>query len=210
VSDNNKTPVSLIIVPPIVSGFMLGLTGAMIAHGVGSDPWVWGGTGVFIGFVYGTLIWSSLLTKKDDGPKRWDTSMPALAPPTRVQLELRREEGNYLSVDWLDLPDNLDMGKLKEVAKIVVANSFDFSHATLAGANKPLMRTSEYEPLRDRLLVLGLLKWKNPSAHNQGLVVTDMGKVFFRTLSTHQPDAVSSFMKWMRESMLTHAHTENS
>lgn len=205
---DSKLPLSLVIVPPVVSGFMLGLTGAMIAHGLEHNPWIFGGLGIFAGFVFGAMIWSSILVDAYKPPKKWDlTTHTPEAKPMRVQVELRREEGNYLSVDWLDLPDNMDMNKLKEVAKVIVSNNFDFSHATLAGANKPLMRTSEYEPLRDRLLVIGLLKWKSASAHNQGLAVTDMGKVFFRKLSAHQPDAVSSFMKWMRDNMYTHAHT---
>jgi hypothetical protein len=180
----------------------------MIALGLREDPLVWGGVGVFLGFLFGTMIWTDLLIRSNRPPRKFEVQTSAIKPPVRVQVELRREDGNYLGVDWLDLPDNIDIDKLKQVAQTIVDNNFDFSHASLAGPSKALMR-SEYEPLRDRLIVIGLLKWRNQRAKNLGLDITPEGRIFFKKLATHHPSTLLSMMKWLNERMYTRTHTES-
>src|SRR4030042_5079362 len=97
---NEKTPIAVVFLPPIISGFMLGIASAMIALGLEGDPLVWGGIGVFLGFLFSTMIWTDLLIRANKPPRTFEMQTSAIKqPPVRVQVELRREDGNYLGVD---------------------------------------------------------------------------------------------------------------
>ena len=61
-------------------------------------------------------------------------------------------------------------------------NGYNFSYSSLAGRGK-LFSRSEYETLRDEFLSRGLLEWRNPEAHAQGLEITRGGWAFVRHFS---------------------------
>ena len=74
----------------------------------------------------------------------------------------------------------LDKGKILEIARGVL-NGRSLSLGEWTGKSGSLSR-SEFETMRGELLEVGLIKWVNPEYKQQGLELTQAGKMFFEKL----------------------------
>jgi len=203
-----KIPIRLLLVPPMIAALVIGFGVGVIAYGVAlknNNPdglelaVIWTGTGVIIGFLWGSIIWAGKLVGvyrpktyyKDTEPAVYEQEPDVLT--ARVQVELREDNG----ADWIDLPDDITLQQLIEVAKILERNDFNFSHALCRGDKKPLERP-QFETLRDRLIEKRFARWKNPNSHTLGIILLHPGRRLFKQLATYQDGQLPSLLELLR------------
>jgi hypothetical protein len=209
----SKPPVRLLLVPSIVSALIFGLGIGLIAFGLAwknggiyalQIALVWTGTGIVIGFMWGSLVWTQMLTEIYE-PKRIYTK-DVDKVEEKLRIEIIDETDGYLNVHWLNFPTTkISLQQLINTGKLLQQNGYNLSHA-ICGRGKPLARP-QFEELRDILVVHGLAKWNNPYSRNQGVSLTPPGKSLFTQLASHQGGPLPQLLKVLDENKHTRVHT---
>lgn len=104
-------------------------------------------------------------------------------------IVMENQPKDYAKGSFVDLPASIRSHQVKRAALIVSHNGWNFSHAALAGENRPFGR-KDYELFRDQVCFpRGWIEWKNEMARNQGLCVTRAGRNAFHFLCSPTPRA---------------------
>ena len=194
----NKLPVRLLLLPPVIAAGVVGIGASIIALGYSiktGDPLyivlIIGGTGVILGFLWGSIVWSERLAHIYQ-PRVYE-SADSLKKPDPVKIEVARGSGSYLSVDILELPCGIEMEQLIKTGKLLTQNNFSFTH-TISGNGQPLSR-QQFESLRDLLIARGLAKWRSEKSRQLGCELTHPGKSLFKQLATYQEGTLPRLVK---------------
>lgn len=170
-----------------ISGFLFGLTGAVLAGIFNSPHWWKIGAGLF---VVATLItwltyragWQDRLEKMLGLDLNLDgrigavrTPAPPQLPAPTIRVELQHQNGQ----DWLDLPFP---DKLPQFAASVIEGR-TYSQTAIVGSGK-LFSRGEYDILVSALISAGLAYWKNPEHHNQGWNLSSAGRAVFKRIAS--------------------------
>jgi hypothetical protein len=167
----------------LVTGILVALCSAGVTIAVGW-PW-WVPPAVLVGT--STLVWVWLLVDHrrllrfvekvvgvdldGDGEVGEDAGRPE-----RVKVEITRGTQQV----YLDLPCGRET--LRTVARAVLADQ-PLSESRWTGQGRPFSRAT-FAEFRDELLERGLLAWRNPQAHSQGVEPTRAGRAVFRYIVT--------------------------
>jgi len=100
-------------------------------------------------------------------------------PADDWKITLENERGNQQI--HLIFPTEELRHKARLIA-VLMANGTPFSEGALTGANRPLSR-SEFNTMRDLLMLRGLMKWKDAEIHTLGVELTPPGRSTFRKLA---------------------------
>ena len=167
----------------LVTGVILGLTGWALAAIAELDrPWVWG---LAVGVVCMALAWLLLLrftwtiverVLGIDINRDGFVGEPVIidSPPV-TSIQLTEDNGNYPSGAFLDLP--IDRQRMIMLS-MELQGGASFGH-NLAGPGKVITR-SEYERLRDYLIVMGLARWNSQYSRKEGLCLTGKGRAIVK------------------------------
>jgi hypothetical protein len=187
---NNLPSVRLLLIPPVLASIVVGAGSGLIALGfamrsydistAGSIAIIWTGCGILVGFLWGGLVWSDKILQAYQ-PKIYETNTQKQSATIRIELVGDNQ------VDWVDMPDGIDVEQLISLATLVKQNNYNFGHS-LSGPGRPLSR-SQYETLRDLLVSRGLAKWINPNGRNQGVVLLHPGRALFKELTLRKPES---------------------
>jgi len=187
----NKIPDKVLFIPPLLSAGVFSLVAVLVAIGFllfndSENPvavvFIASGIGGFVGFVWGTFVWSDRLARMYE---------PRIFPqeaeiPTEMKHTVRIELADLTTdgmgeVKWIDLPEGITIKSLAITADILRTNGWNFSHS-ICGGSKPLTR-KQFETLRDLMIANGLAEWKSPHSHNLGVNLTPPGKSMFSKIS---------------------------
>lgn len=212
-----KIPVRLLLFPPIVAAAVIGIGVGLVALGIAlasksssafQISMIWTGTGVILGFLWGSIIWADKLAQMYS-PRQYAAEVNAIKPePVRLEI-VDRTDGRY-KVDWIDLPADITLQQMVKLGKLLQENDFKFGTRDVSGKYKPLSR-AQYEILRDLLVKRKFAYWESgDDRRTQGVALRAIGKSLFVLLTTYSPDKrprLLDALKVMR--MDAHTHTEN-
>jgi len=113
-------------------------------------------------------FWRALVEHKPEKP-------PDVRPLESVRVDLARPDGDYLWVDFLDLPVSRET--MSRAAAALLAR--DFCTSSWGGRGKALTR-SQAEALRDFFIGKDLANWSRPESHTAGWSLNGAGRAVIR------------------------------
>lgn len=152
----------------------------LLAADVCFVPWPWAGLGgLFLGVLL--ALWLALVVDGRKALWRLERSIGldidqdgdiGEPEPKRFVIELSQQTTAGRRTAWLDIPTTPE--QFAPVARAAV-NGLSLSQDSWTGAGNPFSR-AQWAALRDRLLELELLAWKDATAPRQGLELTGDGR----------------------------------
>ena len=197
-----QVPVRLLLLPPVIAAGTVGVGFTLIAIGWSVSTGVpyyailyLSGTGVMLGFLWGSIVWSERLAKTYH-PRRYETTVSTkenTANRKPVEIYLTSGSHAFPKGEIIVLPKEIEISQLVETGKLLVSNGYSFA-TSISGSGMPLSRP-QYEALRDLLIAKGLAKWKSEKSHQLGCELTTPGKALFKQLATHQEGLLPRIIK---------------
>ena len=204
--------------PPIVAAAVIGIGIGLVALGIAlasksssafQISLIWAGTGVILGFLWGSIIWADKLAQMYN-PRQYAAEVATIkTEPEPVRLEIVDRTAGQFKVDWIDLPADITLQQMVKLGKLLQQNDFKFGTRDVSGKYKPLSR-AQYEILRDLLVKRKFAYWESgDDRRTQGVALRAIGKTLFFLLATYSPDKTPRLLNALRvKHMDAHAHTE--
>lgn len=172
-----QADVAVPLAQSVITGLLLGSAGVMIADTA---------KGIAFGLACACAMWlilteqhRQLLWNKETWTGADLDGDGVVGKPQTTRVEISETDGKYRRLINLDV--DIPLQKLVKFAQGVQRGK-SLSEREWTGTGR-LFSDTEFEELRDELMARQYARWRNPSHHKQGWVLTGQGKKVMRQLA---------------------------
>lgn len=178
---------------PFVGAFLFGLSAAFAGYFLSVGLHYQGvevagmcsAGGFVIGAAYGMTVPQTWLTRSAQVTQPVIRSFRNETPQLERRIYEVHREGNYLSVDVVNIP--IDFEKLRKVS-VYLSRGKSYSYASLSH----ILTRSEHKKLQEYMERRNYLVWIDPINHRSGVALTPEGEQFLADVRT-SPTAPSRY-----------------